>query len=171
MSEQGQGGDTRRHRDTAVTIEGLAAEDISVVCPRCRGRALVVARSDESPYSVRWPRRLVCPGCGHCTPWAVRCSVWGQPVDPFFQSPLWLRASCCGGRTLWALNESHLDVMERHVAAGLRERPVGASVRMTLLARLPSWITSAKHRGEVLRTIGRLLASLDSPKGNSLGNG
>ncbi|MGH3658892.1 MAG: hypothetical protein ACRDUA_19740 [Micromonosporaceae bacterium] len=48
--------------------------------------------------------------------------------------------------------------MESYVSARLRER--GEYVGMTMLARLPAWLKSAKHRTEILRTIGRLRASL-----------
>jgi hypothetical protein len=61
---------------------------------------------------------------------------------------------CCGGRTLWALNEAHLTLLEDYVAARLRER--GQAEGMTLVARLPAWLKSAKNRGEVLRVITRL---------------
>jgi hypothetical protein len=85
--------------------------------------------------------------------------VWGGPVDPFFRLPLWLKADCCGGHTLWAFNERHLDLLEGYVAAKLRERGLGPG-GMTVVARLPTWLKSAKHRGEILRVIGRLRVSI-----------
>lgn len=86
--------------------------------------------------------------------------VWNRPIDPFFHEPLWLRADCCGGNTLWAFHERHLDLLERFVAAKLRERGLGNRPGMTLVARLPAWITTAKHRDEILRTIAKLRATL-----------
>ncbi len=81
-------------------------------------------------------------------------------MDPFFRVPLWLRAECCGGHTLWAFNRPHLDLLENYVAARLRERgSIPAS--MSLVERLPAWAKSIKHREEVLRTIRRLRATLD----------
>ncbi|GLY54020.1 hypothetical protein Lesp01_76760 [Lentzea sp. NBRC 102530] len=69
---------------------------------------------------------------------------------------LWLQAPCAG-HTLWALNGAHLDLLESYVGAALREDPDPSSVRrMTILAKLPAWLKSAKHRDEVLRTIRRL---------------
>jgi hypothetical protein len=104
----------------------------------------------------------VCRNCGHVRNWPGEAknasSHWGRPVDPYFRQPLWLRADCCGGQTLWAFNERHLDILESYVSARLRER--GEYVGMTMLARLPAWLKSAKHRTEILRTIGRLRASL-----------
>jgi hypothetical protein len=86
--------------------------------------------------------------------------VWGGQVDPFFRLPLWLTAECCGGHTLWAFNERHLDLLEAFVAARLRERGTGPG-GLTLVARLPTWLKRAKHRGEILRVIRRLRASLE----------
>ena len=138
-----------RFRDPQTRIEDLADEPILVVCPRCERRASVTVS------------RLVCPECS-----LVRENprpdfrTWNRPVDPFFREPLWLRADCCGGHTLWAFHSSHLDLIERFVAATLRERGLGNRPGMTLVARLPMWITAAKHRDEVLRTIDKLRATL-----------
>lgn len=83
-------------------------------------------------------------------------SAWGGATDPYFGAPLWLQGPCCGGRVLWAYNERHLSVLRAHVAARLRERPPDGLGPTSMLERLPSWITSAQHREEVVRTIDRL---------------
>ncbi|GAA3048629.1 hypothetical protein GCM10010484_45690 [Actinokineospora globicatena] len=106
------------------------------------------------------PRRLACVACGHSAVWVPGGTVWGGPVDPHFRLPLWLRAWCCGGNTLWAFNESHVDLIEDYVVAPIRERRISPS-GMSVLARLPVWMKTAGHRDEVLRAIGRLRASLD----------
>ncbi|RAY16859.1 TFIIB-type zinc ribbon-containing protein [Actinomadura craniellae] len=153
-----------RFTDPAVSLYALAADPIHVVCPACAGHAEVVPWLDGEPphpYSAHWPRRLVCRACGHARNWRETkkaSSCWGGEVDPYFRQPLWLCADCCGGHTLWAFNERHLDILENYVSARLRER--GEYVGMTMLARLPAWLKSAKHRTEILRTIGRLRASL-----------
>lgn len=154
-----------RFADPDVSLYALAEDVVHVVCPACRGRAEVAPWLDEqprSPYSVWWPRRLVCRACGHVRTWPSEAdnatSCWGRPVDPYFRQPLWLRANCCGGQILWAFNERHLDILESYVGARLRER--GEYTGMTMLARLPAWLKSAKHRTEILRVIGRLRAAL-----------
>ncbi|GAB3146528.1 hypothetical protein GCM10027258_38360 [Amycolatopsis stemonae] len=153
----------RQFADPGVTLYALAETAVHVVCPACGGRAEVVPWLDgraRSPYSSRWPRRLVCRSCGHVRNWpgeakhAISC--WGGPVDPYFRQPLWLRANCCGNQTLWAFNERHLDILESYVGARLRER--GERPGMTMVARLPAWLKSAKHRTEILRVIERLRA-------------
>jgi hypothetical protein len=65
---------------------------------------------------------------------------------------------CCGGRTLWAFNERHLEILEAYVGARIRER--GEYRGMTMLAKLPAWLKSAKNRDVILRSICRLRTSL-----------
>ncbi|APU17376.1 MULTISPECIES: TFIIB-type zinc ribbon-containing protein [Actinoalloteichus] len=149
-----------RSHDSGIHLVELAAEAIDVVCPRCRSRAANTARPNDSAYVGTWPRRLTCPNCAYWAEWASgagRYSVWGGPVDPFFGVPLWWQAECCGGRTLWALNEKHLDLLERHVAARLRER-TGPPRNSSMVSRLPGWLSAAGNRAEVLTTIRRLRA-------------
>lgn len=155
-----------RFADPDVSLYALAEDPIQVVCPACQARAEVTPWLDgEKPpgrYSAWWPRRLVCRTCGHVRNWpddaADTTTCWGGQADPYFRQPLWLRADCCGGQTLWAFNQRHLDILEGYVGARLRER--GTYSGMTLLAKLPAWLKSAKHRTEILRTIARLRASL-----------
>ncbi len=154
-----------RFADPGVSLYALAENAVQVVCPACQGRAEVAPWLDGQPrscYSIRWPRRLVCCACGHVRNWPGEAkrtvSYWGGPVDPYFRQPLWLQADCCGNRTLWAFDERHLDILEGYVGARLRER--GERTGMTMLARLPAWLKSAKNRTEILRVIGRLRASL-----------
>ncbi|HET9144278.1 TFIIB-type zinc ribbon-containing protein [Actinophytocola sp.] len=151
-----QRGGPQRFRDPLIWLEMLARRDIHVVCPRCAGRAVDVPRSAEQRVG---PRRLVCGSCGYTADTTPRSVMWRGPVDPYFHVPLWLQAQCCGGETLWALNEEHLDLLEGYVGAKLRERQAFPG-SMTMVARLPVGMKSAKHRDEVLRTIGRLRASL-----------
>lgn len=151
--------DPGRFEDPLIRVYDLAAHDIHVVCPRCGARAVDAPRPTESGDVISWPRRLACAGCAYSATWTPGWSEWGCPVDPFFRVPLWLRAECCGGRVLWAFNEAHLDLLEEYVAARLRERRASPGT-MSVLARLPAWLKSAKHRDEVLRTIRRLRESL-----------
>jgi ribosomal protein S27E len=137
---------SERFSDPKIELRELAGADIHVVCPRCEARAVVTTVHDA--------RRVVCSGCGHTAQWPGRSSHWGGPVDPYFQLPLWLQADC-RGKTLWAFNEVHLDLIEAYVAAGIRERGHGPP-RMSLVSRLPAWIKFAKNRDDVLRTIRRI---------------
>ncbi|WP_405429227.1 hypothetical protein [Micromonospora sp. NBC_00617] len=161
--DERQGAGQDRFRDPLVSLYEMAAEDIYVVCPRCGHRAINAARPTADKRVPSWPRRLSCTRCAYSASWSPRGSresCWGGPVDPFFGLPLWLTVQCCGGKTLWALNRTHLDLLQEYVGARLRERgpqPGG----MTLVARLPNWLKAAGNRDEVLRAISRLRASVD----------
>lgn len=150
----------RRFRDPALRIYDLVGQGVDVVCPRCERRARV---------AVHCPGRatLSCAGCAYVATWpgTSRVQAWGGPIDPYFWQPLWLRAGCAG-HTLWAFNRQHLDILAEYVGAGLRERGP-AEHAMTMVARLPAWIKTAKHRAEVLKVLDRLRHSLDSARPTS----
>ncbi|MFD9939456.1 hypothetical protein ACFWYW_02185 [Nonomuraea sp. NPDC059023] len=101
-----------------------------------------------------------CRECGYVKDEAFASAVIGGPVDPFFQRPVWLQASCCG-QVLWAYNIRHLDLLEAYVAAKLRERGDRvARAPASLVERLPTWLKTAKNRAEILRTIERMRSTL-----------
>ncbi len=157
-----------------------------VRCPRCASRAEVVEFAGRPRLSCRacslsreWDGRLHCLGedghahvyvrSPHTRSWIDESGRSASPTGWFsgqevsFGVELWLKATCCGGHVLWALNDQHLDWLEGYVSAELRERspnsPRAPSASHSVLARkLPRWLKSAKHRDEVLRTIGRLRA-------------
>lgn len=129
-----------RHRDSGDCLCVLATTPVLVTCPSCAAQALVT--ND----------RLVCPTCAHIRPYK---RVWCWDIRAVVPD-LWLQTPCAG-HTLWALNVQHLDLLESYVSAKLREDPPQSSVRrMTILAKLPAWLKSAKHRDEALRAITRL---------------
>lgn len=138
------------------------ADEVLVHCPACGGCALVLAGLGECEH--RWirdreytRRRLRC-GCGYTKDEFQDCQAFGGSVDPYFRLPLWLAADF-RGRQFWAYNLAHLDLLENYIGAGLRERGAVPG-RMSLVARLPAWVKSAKHRDELLRAIRRLRASV-----------
>lgn len=103
---------------------------------------------------------LRCDGCDATTNAGYDLypvTVPGALVDGCFGLPLLLRTPCAG-HTLWAFNERHLAYLEEFVRADLRERLGTANA--SVVSRLPAWLKQAKHRGEVLRAIGRLRVQL-----------
>lgn len=144
-------------------------DEVLVRCPRCGGCATVtpgpgIPADENAAGSKSRPlhRRLRCTGCGFFKDLPVGSAVVGSPIDPYFQRPVWLQASCCGN-VLWAYNVRHLDLLEAYVQARLRERgEVAPGAPMSLVERLPTWLKSAKNRTEILRTIKRLRATLPS---------
>ncbi|MCF3130818.1 hypothetical protein [Streptomyces olivochromogenes] len=156
----------QRFRDTRHTKYHFI-DHVLVRCPKCTGIAHVApaasAGGDEAA-SMFTRRRLVCRACGLSRDAAGGLRLFrgsGEATDPYFGLPLWLQAETRHGR-LWAYNPEHLKLIGQFVQAPLRERaPWNAQVRkMTLIARLPAWIKSAKNRDEVLRAIERIRSSL-----------
>ncbi|WP_078949048.1 hypothetical protein [Streptomyces mutabilis] len=82
-------------------------------------------------------------------------------TDPYFDVRLRLQTETRHG-WVWAYNLEHLELIKRFVQAPLRESIPrhDHGRRMTVVARLPSWMQQAKNRDEVLRAITRIHASL-----------
>jgi hypothetical protein len=154
-----------RFRDEQVTHYSFlsAADEVLVRCPRCDRRAVLVARPGQEAATFRVARRVVCAGCGYTTDEPAAAPQRGVVCDPFFNQALWLQAPV-RGNLLWAYNIRHLDYLRSYVDATLRERPIpsptGWIKRMTMAAKLPRWLTSAKNRADVLRAIDKLAATV-----------
>ncbi|MEV6497576.1 hypothetical protein [Streptomyces prunicolor] len=160
-----------RFRDPRST-EYDFLDSMLVRCPRCERIAHVVRPPGPRPEPGRAlfaPRHLVCRSCGQSRTWAERSICFprgsvGLAWDPYFRLPLWLQTRTRHGG-LWAYGLPHLDLIRRFVAADLRERApwYDTGQKMTLVARLPAWIKSAKNRDEILRAVDRLRATVIAP--------
>jgi hypothetical protein len=139
-----------RFRDGGSTLASWTEPEVLVVCPRCAERA-VVRRVSAGP-----DRRLTCPHCGLARDSPGTTSTWGVAADPWFGVPLWLRADL-REHVLWAFNAGHLKVLRDFVAADLREHSPAPGAPMSMLEKLPAWMTSAKHREEVVAALDRLV--------------
>jgi len=144
---------TGRYRDGGSGLAEWAEPEVVVACPRCGARA-VVRRADPE-VGDGGPRRLTCPACGLAKDRDAGTTSWGAAVDPWFGERLWLQAEL-RGHTVWAFNARHLDALRSYVAAGLRERTPQHGAAMSMLEKLPGWMTSAKNRDEVVATLDRL---------------
>lgn len=137
-----------------------------VRCPRCERIAHFERRPCTPPSADRGthPRsRLVCRSCGLCRNGSRPFRFSRRPGAGSYPT-LWLRTDTRHGE-LWAYNLQHLDLIRRFVAADLRERAPWYDIgqKMTLVARLPAWMKSAKNRDEVLRAVDRLRATVIAP--------
>ena len=80
----------------------------------------------------------------------------GQVTDPIFGLPLWLQITW-RNELFWAYHYEHLTILREYIAAKHRER--GIEPRNTIkknsamLSRLPSFMTKASNRTEMLRVI------------------
>ena len=139
---------------------------ILVRCPRC-DRIAHIERRPPTPTNAddgtRPQRRLVCRSCGLCRNDSRPFRFSRYPGACSYPT-LWLRTGTRHGE-LWAYNLQHLDLIRRFVAADLRERApwYDHGRKMTLVARLPVWIKSAKNRDEVLRAVDRLRTTVIAP--------
>jgi hypothetical protein len=138
-----------RFRDGGSALYAWAEPEVLVVCSRCSGRA-VVRELGAGPA-----RRLGCAHCGLARVNDGSTSTWGEPVDPWFGAPLWLTAEF-RGHTVWAFNVDHLQALRDFVAADLRERVPTSGAAMSMLEKLPGWMTSAKNRDDVVAALDRL---------------
>jgi transcription elongation factor Elf1 len=120
-------------------------------CPRC-GRWL------EKRYQRVLAKRrevvLSCP-CGAQSAVALNFTSirLGEPYDPYFGYPLWLRKTI-GANVLWAYNHRHLAFLRTFVGAPIRPRTPHAN--SSLVSRLPRWMTAATMRTSVLKGIAAL---------------
>jgi hypothetical protein len=153
-------------RDRPITVHHFA-DDVLVRCPRCARCARVFSPDDPGTPWQRQRWRMSCLSCGYHDERTgldgrkYYSGARGEVRDPLFDIPLWLQAECCGGKLLWAYNLEHLAFLESFVAAKIRERSDAVRSgdfgrRMTMVAKLPAWLKSAKHRDEILRAIARL---------------
>lgn len=162
MSGGGNVGD--RFRDDPLLWVERFADKVLVRCPVCGECAIVLDPVGTSEYQASQgdtrlaARRLRCLVCGLSKDGFPSERVLGVPFDPYFRLPVWLQTDC-RGKVLWAYNANHLNLLESYVAARLRERRASPG-SMTMVARLPAWLKSAKHRDEILRAIRRLRSSL-----------
>ena len=131
-------------------------DEFLVVCPKCKLSAKVMppeTNSEKLNIKLFAPRRVVCLNCAFTNSWSGKTVSIGGKFDWYFNLPLWLEISCCS-ETLWAYNYKHLEFIENYVAAKLRERTPNKN--KSLASRLPTWIKSAKNRGEILKAIAKL---------------
>jgi len=143
-----------RFKDSREWVESFG-DDLLVTCPRCGQCANLKFEVRATPIN----RTCVCVQCGY----SDRRQVRGLPAYSYGRDwrkgfNLWLETVCCG-HVLWALNEKHLDFLDHYVSAKLRERRPDEEFgwsNHSLAGRLPRWLTSAKNRTEVLRSVQRL---------------
>lgn len=137
-------------------------KDVLVECPTCSQKALVNTNGETVFKADKSKIRVVCGNCGYNKEleklWIKsKHFVLGEPYDPFFHHPLWLQIEV-GGHLLWAYSYEHLQFLEEHIAAKLRERNGTRFLTRSIGARLPRWMTAAKRRDEMLKAIEKLRA-------------
>lgn len=145
--------------------------DILVVCPNCSKQAVVKPGNFCLGYVEPHELKVICPNCGYNKKLAEKPEqvlhqsngkavsgppyIIGEAIDPFFYLPLWLKSDF-DGHTLWAYNLKHLDFLQGHIEAKLRERNGQELFNKSLGSRLPKWMISKKNRETILKKINEL---------------
>ena len=124
-------------------FENKNYQAIKLVCAKCGYNKILDEKPEEvlyaSAYKVTTGRYL----------------ITGGAIDPYFHLPLWLSVNCCDNN-FWAYNNEHLDFLNEHVSAKLRERNTQEMSNRSIGSRLPKWITSKKNRDIILKAIHQL---------------
>ena len=152
-----------RFADTGDTIYSLMAGEVLIECPRCAGCASHKPLSlDVNKRDWFEPRRLVCAHCGLTRDWAEKSIFrrWRETParDDYFGEILWIRGSF-NAHEIWAYNWRHLELIQLYVFARLRKHvrdPEYGWANSGFVNRLPTWITSAKNRNDILAAIERI---------------
>ena len=120
-----------------------------VVCPSCKKRA--IAKVDFE----RCIARLFCVQCGYNkeTKTAITNGTVYMDAHYYFDAELWLKYSFKND-FFWALNDKHLEYLERYISATIREHK--ERTHFTLLEKLPKFYHEAKNREVLLKIISKL---------------
>ena len=135
-----------------------------VVCPRCSSCARVIPLPGGEA-ELNSPRRLTCTSCGmvkDLQPKGITLGNIGDPVDSYFQLPLWLKTQH-GEESLWFYNLKHLEYIKSYIAASIRTRNLDSPgcLNCSIVSRLPMWMKKGSNRKRVLSRIKELKDSID----------
>lgn len=144
--------DSSRFQDQNLRLENFN-QNVSVHCPSCQRKAW--ATVDDAHVKAK----LVCSFCGFFK--TTSTSIWllGKRVQMqvsahvYFHAKLWYFASFRGD-VFWALNDAHLNYLEKYIAA--KQRQSNERTHFTLLERLPKFYHDAKNRESLLKLIQKL---------------
>ena len=140
---------------------------VDITCPKCGKKAVVKASDPVKNHPFIDEVRASCLHCGfndkktrfnrRKDPKQVKGNIliYGAPVDPYFHFDLWYRVDC-NEHEFWAYNSDHLDLLEKHISATLRERTGYPYQVRSIGARIPRWMSSAKNRNEMIALIRKL---------------
>ena len=125
-------------------------DEVWVVCPVCAKKA--ICKSFEEFKKAR----LFCVHCGCNKEVSTSLDKNGTILGAahlFFHAELWLKAAFKND-LFYALNDKHLEYLERYIGATLRESM--DRQHFTLLEKLPRFYHEGKNREALLRIITKL---------------
>ncbi|HAH53994.1 MAG TPA: hypothetical protein DCM02_01575 [Flavobacterium sp.] len=124
-------------------------QEVWAVCPSCAKKAMATVN-----YETKIAR-LFCTSCGYNkeTTTEIKIGTIEVAANLYFQAELLLQAPF-KNEIFWALNDKHLDYLERYIAATIREHKDRTG--FTLLEKLPKFYHEAKNRESLLKIITKL---------------
>ena len=136
---------------------GAITAYVSVKCRVCHH-----SLSRKSEVNGEWAKlKVKCDECGDVCEYEATLSRHsmnhGLMCDNIFGLPLWLQQEFRSD-LFWAFNYEHLHLLEQYVRAKLREKGIHnkGSKNSLMFSRLPTFITSAKNREEILKLMDEL---------------
>jgi len=130
---------------------------VSVKCRECRNQL-----TGSAEVNGQWNKlKLKCANCGDECEYEAHLSRHskhnGLMTDPVFGLTLWIQKPV-GDDLFWAYHYEHLTLLEQYVGAKLRERGIDnkGSKNSLMFSRLPTFITKARNREEMLALIHQL---------------
>lgn len=115
-------------------------KELTVVCPRCAGKA-GVRRQAGTDYGQPLVGSLDCMHCHHHV--GVHTVTW--PNDAFYRCNV-------RGHDLWAWSEEHARAIRAFIAGTTR------ATKSPMLLHLPKFFLLAKQRDATVKALDRLLA-------------
>lgn len=136
---------------------GALTAYVNVKCRECRQPL-----SRSASVTGQWSKlKMKCDHCGDECEYEAHLSRQlmkdGLMCDPVFGLVLWLQKTF-GNEVFWAYHDEHLELVEEYVRAKLRERGLDqrGSKNSLMFSRLPTFITRAGNREEILKVIKEL---------------
>lgn len=140
------------------TEPDLVWGDFLVECPNCRQCAVVKTRR---PTANELFRLLTCTSCGSAKRYHTNQAYPAQTeLERCFETPFWMSANCAGHK-IWAVNQQHLEYLEKYIEADNRHEP-RFHANKSVASRLPEWMVVGKNRDEVMHGLSKLRRKLDS---------
>jgi hypothetical protein len=115
-------------------------KEVTVVCPRCAGKALV-RRQDSADLGQAIVGTLDCMSCHHHV--GAHTVIW--PNDAFYRCDI-------RGHELWAWSEDHARAIREFIDSKTRK------TRSPALLHLPEFFLRAKQREAIVKALDRILA-------------
>lgn len=130
--------------------------EVSLNCPNCGNK---MAYFQDNLKQVPSLVKIKCEHCHHQLETVPKYQPYHKKLtkpnrlkcDDVFGLPLYYQTNV-KGNLFWACNQAHAQEILAFVSADLRER-AGVGVKMTMTAKLPTFIKSAKNKEMIVKIL------------------